>query len=190
MKKIRFVLVSLALLSMGMASCVTTSTPKLDLSSIDSTQPVPVVGILMRTPSGSYQDQFFQKYGYDDLEKWNNDPEKLEQLLDMLCGTVSRNWTTITAKVKTETGLTLNGDEFLMHLQDGNTNKLRTEKSKRPLDDKGYFFTWQGIGVDSEYGAAINLIVRAGGKIEVFDVDLHKFDVLGSTESQTKLVTF
>jgi hypothetical protein len=91
MKDLKFVLVSLAILSMGMASCVTTSKPKLDLSAVDPAQPIPVIGILMRTPSGAYQDQFFQKYGYGDPEEWNNDPQKLEQLhkLDVLGSTES-----------------------------------------------------------------------------------------------------
>ncbi|MDR2434431.1 MAG: hypothetical protein LBD47_07665, partial [Treponema sp.] len=82
MKELKFVLVSLALLSMGMGSCVTA--PKLDLSTVDPAQPIPVIGILLRTPSGSYQEPFFQKYGDSEVDEWNNDPKKHEQLLDML----------------------------------------------------------------------------------------------------------
>jgi hypothetical protein len=165
--------------------------PSTGLSTVDPTQPIPAIGILMRTPSGDYQDQFYQKYGYAELEEWNNDPKKLEQLLDMLCGTASRNWAAITSKVKGNTGLTLNGDEFLNDLQDGTTDRLTTQKSNRPLDDRGLFFNWNGIGAEhEEYGAVINLIVKEGGKIELFDVELYKFDVLGSTESKTKLTNF
>jgi hypothetical protein len=45
----------------GKSSCVITS--RLDLSIVDPAHPIPVVGILMRTPSGDRQDQFFQKHG-------------------------------------------------------------------------------------------------------------------------------
>jgi hypothetical protein len=194
MKEFRFILVSLALLSLGMASCI--SSPErpsqLDLSTVDPAQPIPVMGILMRTPLGAYQDQFFQKYGDSEIEEWNNDPKKLEQLLDMLCGTASRNWTAITTKVKNETGLTLNGDEFQQHLQNGNTAKLTTQKSKRPFDDRGYFFNWNDIPAESEgyNGAVINLIVREGGKIEVFNVELWKLDMLGRAEGSATIASF
>jgi hypothetical protein len=188
MKKFRFVLASIALLALGMASCVTM--PKLDLSTVDPAQPIPVFGILMRTPSGSYQDQFFQKYGDSEVEEWNDNPEKLEQLLDMLCGTASRNWAAITSKVKGNTGLSLNGDKFLEDLQNGKTDGLTTQKSATPLDNRGRFFNWNSIGVEQEYGAVINLIVREGGKIEVFDVELYKFDMLDSTESKARLASF
>jgi hypothetical protein len=108
----------------------------------------------------------------------------------MLCGTASRNWASITSKVKNGTSLTLNGDEFLKDLQDGNTDRLTTQKSKRAFDDRGYFFNWNAIGVDRDYGAVINLIVREGGKIEPFRVELHKFNVLGSTESKATIASF
>jgi hypothetical protein len=184
MKELKFVLASLALLSLGMTSCMTT--PKLDLSTVDTAQPIPVIGILMRTPSGDRQDQFYQKYGYGD---WNNDPAKQEQLLDMLCGTASRNWASIAAKVKNETGLTLNGDEFLNDLQNGRTDRIVTQKSKTPFDDRGYFFQWTAIE-DVEYAANIGLICREGGVIEIFDVVLHKLDVTGWTESKTTIASF
>jgi hypothetical protein len=191
MKEFRCVLASMALLALGMGSCVTTGTPPtLDLSTVDPAQPIPVVGILMRTPLGDRQDEFFQKYGDGGVEQWNNDPKKLEQLLDMLCGTASRNWAAITTNVKNGTGLTLSGDEFLEDLQNGNADRLTTQKSNRPFDDRGYFFNWNGIGVDREYGAVIDLIVRGGGKIEIFAVDLYKFDVLGSTESRATIASF
>ena len=189
MKEFRFVLASMLLLALGMGSCVTTGTPKLDLSTVDPAQPIPVVGILMRTPSGDRQDQFFQKYGDSGLEAWNNDPKKLEQLLDMLCGTASRNWASITSKVKNGTGLTLNGDEFLEDLRDVNTDRLTTQKSSIPFDDRGYFFNWKSIG-DRDYGAVINLIVKEGGKIEPFSVELYKFDILGSAESTATIASF
>jgi hypothetical protein len=187
MKEFRFVLASMVLLVLGMGSCVTA--PKLDLSTVDPAQPIPVMGILMRTPSGTYQDQFFQKYGDGD---WNNDPKKLALLLDMLCGTASRNWAAITTKVKNETGLTLNGDECLKNLQNGNTSKLTTQKSNRPLDDRGYFFNWNGIPAESEgyNGAVINLIVREGGKIEIFNVELWKLDMLGRPEGGAIIASF
>jgi hypothetical protein len=192
MKKFWYVLASLALLApltLGMASCA--SLPQLDLSKVDISQPIPVMGILMLvTYDGmGVNEAFLQKYGDGD---WNDDPAKIAQLLDMLCGTASRNWASITAKVKDKTGLSLNGDEFLNDFKNGETDRVKTTPGERKGigTSKYYFFQWAAIE-DVEYGAVINLSCEVyTGIIKPLSVELQKLDEIGWAVSKTRLVSF
>jgi hypothetical protein len=193
MKEFRFILASLALLSLGMASCVSgpDRLSQLDLSAVDPAQPIPVIGILLQvTYAGpGSNDSFLQKYGDGD---WNEDQKKITQLLDILCGTASRNWTSIAAKVKDKTGLTLNGEEFLNDFTDGATDRVKMTPGERKGigTSKYYFFQWTAIE-DVEYGAVINLSCRfSTGAIEPFSVELQQLDEMGGAVSKITLTNF
>jgi hypothetical protein len=159
MKKFTFlVLAGMVLALMGMTAC--TSFSKLDISTLDPSQPVQVTAITLQVLAHQ-ADGFYGKYGAglknssDVLQ--NEDTKKL---LTILCGTAAEKWEFITQRVKAQTGLTLDGDTLLEDWKNGSTNNIKSQELARgPLGAYvGYFYTWENMAaiglnalIDGEY---------------------------------------
>jgi hypothetical protein len=144
MKKLALmVFAGMVFLSLVLTSC--SSSPKLDLSTLDPSQPIQVAGIFMYAYSGGSLDsgEFYAKYGQglrnasDDLQAADK-----EQLLEILCGTVYERWESITESVKAQTGLTLNGDQFMQEYDFGDTTKITSQAENMLAGAVRYFYSW------------------------------------------------
>lgn len=122
MKKKKLQFAVLAGIALGAASCAS-APPKLDLSTVDFSQPMSV-GMIIWTFQESASD-FFAKNAV-------NGEIRDDLLLSKLCGTAANNLKSIEEQFKAETGITitLNGDEFLQELKDGNTRGIVTQTTK------------------------------------------------------------
>jgi hypothetical protein len=109
MKKFKFLVFAVLVFALlAMTTC--SSVPKLDVSTLDPSKPVPVHAIFFRIFKHSTND-FAAAYGKSLLNASENlRPEDEQKLLKILCGTVAANWGFIVNRVKAETGLTLDGD--------------------------------------------------------------------------------
>jgi hypothetical protein len=169
MKKIGLpVLVSMALLLLGVVSCA--SYPKLDLSTLDPSQPVDVYGIFMYITVDNVE--FYQKYG----ESLRTTGDQLasadaDKLLKILCGTVAGNWESIVESVKAKTGLVLNGDQFMQNLEDGVSKNISSQLNKdsfgRPIT---YFYSWNG-DIDSQPNTAAMIGLLFDGFSGIIEVN-------------------
>jgi hypothetical protein len=127
-----------------MATC--SSVPKLDVSTLDPSKPIPVGAIILSiTEFPNDNNVFYRKYG----GSLRNDPDKLEtkdleKLLEILCGTVAANWESIVNRVKAETGLTLDGDAFLQDMESGDITRIINLKSEG-YPTTGYSYSWDLI---------------------------------------------
>jgi hypothetical protein len=138
MKKFKFlVFACLAFALLAMAAC--SSVPKLDVSTLDPSQPIPVGGIHLLITKAFYA-RFYAKYGESLRNASENlGPEDEGKLLEILHGTVAANWGFIVNRVKAETGLTLDGDEFLQNLESGDTIGIVSFEYEYGL---GYHYQW------------------------------------------------
>jgi hypothetical protein len=146
MKKFRFMIfVGMALLPLVITSC--SSTQNLDLSTLDLSKPIQVGSIyLYINLDENYQpDKFYAKYG-EGLRNASDQMQKADadKLLEILCGTVSRNWKSIADRVKAETGITLNGDQFLQDLRSGDSYRIISQKADL-LYVHTYFYSWSAM---------------------------------------------
>jgi hypothetical protein len=136
MKKLKFVVfVYVTLLSLGMTAC--SSLPKLDLSTLDPANPIQVGGIFMFIGRDEERDltvqgnkSFFAKYWDGKTRDEDGDVQiDKNQLLTILCETVADDWKFITETFTAKTGLTLNGEQFLQELKDGDPKGIVSEKT-------------------------------------------------------------
>jgi hypothetical protein len=179
MKKLGvMVLISMALLLLGLTSCA--STPKLDLSTLDPSQPVQVAGIFMYMQKDS--DEFYQKYGKG-LRGFSDQlsPADADKLLKILCGTTAENWESIVDRVKAKTGLVLNGDQFMLDLEGGDSHNIKSDTWDDLILKKnmGYFYSWNvGAGNLESTVAMIGLVFDGfSGKIELNKLIIETADV-------------
>jgi hypothetical protein len=141
MKKLKFlILVGMALVLMGMTACA--SFPKLDISTLDHSQPVEVAGISLYIYT--WTENFYETYGADLRNPSSDLPDAAkDKLLQILCGTVAENWEFITQRVKAETGLTLDGDKLLETWENRDSTHISSQKLPKSLGkDTGYFYSW------------------------------------------------
>jgi hypothetical protein len=173
MKKLTFIVfVSIALWSLGMASCGSIPIPReLDLSTIDRSKPVPVglISISFVNTDPKFPE-FLNKYG--DIRKTSDQLEKadLDLLLELLCGTVSKNWEFITKHVKAEMGITLNRDLFMQDLKNGDTSKIASMKN----GPWGYYYSWNGQYLESPI--ALISVTFKNGKMVPLGVTIQAWD--------------
>jgi hypothetical protein len=175
MKKYKFlVFACLAFALLAMAAC--SSVPKLDVSTLDPSQPMPVGGIYLHLLGSDNSTTFYAKYG----ESLRNASDKLERkdedkLLEILCGTVAANWEFIVNRVKAETGLTLDGDEFLLALESGDSSGI----TSRQLEfGTGYTYTWLSSDwvspfahISLEFDPGTSTIMLKNANIQKDDLD-------------------
>jgi hypothetical protein len=134
MKKIGFmVLVSVALLSLGMASCASLrswqlGSKKLDISTLDPARPIPVYQISLPEEGKKTTDQL--------------EPAEADRLLELVCGSAAKNWEAITKRFTAETGLTLNGDDFMSDLEYGDSSKITVTNTKALSGMDWHYYTW------------------------------------------------
>jgi hypothetical protein len=147
------VFVSMALLLLGVTSCASTSqsTLKLDLSTLDPSQPIEVAVIVLRVEEARVE--FYQQYGEglkntsDTMSQADND-----KLLQILCGTAAENWERIVEHTKAKTGLVLNDDMLMQALEAGDSHIIHTEVWEAIGGRPGYAYFW---GAGSEAVEAI-----------------------------------
>jgi len=171
--KIKFLgFVGISLVVLGMTAC--SSVPKLDLSTLDPSQPVEVGGVYMYAYKSS-SDEFYGKYG----ESLRNPSDQLtpadkDQLLEILCGTAAENWDFIVNAVMTKTGLSLNGDKFKQDLEYGESIRILSQELQLSL---GYFYSWNIM--DIEYPMAVIGLVfdRPSATMEVNQITIETGDI-------------
>jgi hypothetical protein len=183
MKKIGLpVLVSLALLLLGVVSCAS-SPAKLDLSTLDPSQPIQVGVIFMYMTVENVE--FYQRYG-ESLRNTSDQlsPADADKLLKILCGTTAENWESIVERVKAKTGLVLNGDLFMQALEDGDSKAARSEIFKDAFGKQlGYFYVWGAGDSQTNPQALIGLLFDGfSGKIELNKLIIEAADVAAFDE--------
>ncbi|MDR1506837.1 MAG: hypothetical protein LBI67_07005 [Treponema sp.] len=165
-RKICAVLAGMVLLSLGLTSC--SSLQKLDLSAIDSSQPVEVGSIYLfaySSSSGLNSAAFFEKYG-ENLKSEPLEQADADTLLELLCGAASTNWESIVERVKTETGLTLSGDQFMTDMESGDSRRITSQIGSVGFGTTRYFYSWNiidqvsptaliGLSFDSSTGTIV-----------------------------------
>jgi hypothetical protein len=182
MKKFKFMFfVSTVLLPLGMASCA--SLPKLDVSTLDPSQPVPVEGISLVIPvnaHNSFGAKFYAKYG-EGLRTTSDQlqTEDAETLLEILCGSVVENWDYIVESVKENTGLTLDGEELMQDLEYGDSYRVIIQR----IEEKGlnnYMYSWSTTVHESPialvalfFDFSSETIIPIGVSIEAWDGEKH-----------------
>jgi hypothetical protein len=185
-KKFRFVFVILAgaaLLSLGLTAC--SSIPKLDISTLDPSQPVEVNGIYLHVwiNTSLFPDStaFFKKYG-GGLKSDSSQLQPADEatLLQILCGTVSAEWESICAVVKADTGLTLNGDQFMADLESGSAHRIVIQK-ETALGTTRYAYSWNRMDPTSP-AALIGMTYDDAGTIipGVVQIQTAEWDELGT----------
>jgi hypothetical protein len=163
MKKLKFlVFTGMVLVMLGMTTCA--SFPKLDLSTLDPSQPVQVSGISLFIYTTYNADIFYGKYG-DSLGKASEGLEEADKdkLLEILCGTAVKNWDFITERVKTKTGLMLDGDQLLEDWENRDFSRIHSQ-DLMPAGRSGYFYTWDNnlVEYSEEYSIAMIQLVFYG----------------------------
>jgi hypothetical protein len=149
MKKFRFmVFAGMALLSLGLTMC--SSTPPVDFSTLDLSQPVPVGAIIGPIVTDRNSGGFYGKYGTN-LQNVNTNLQEAdrEQLLAIICGTVAGNWESIAERVKAKTGITLDGDQFMQDLQNGDTSRILSQQNTL-LSGGGYVYSWDSAAMETD----------------------------------------
>jgi hypothetical protein len=192
-KKFRFVFVvfaAVALLSLEMISCF--SIPKLDLSTLDPSQPVQVGGIYLFAFSSSQgldSTKFYEKYG-ESLRDEQIQPADANTLLEILCGTTAANWESIVERVKAETGLLLSGDQFMMDLESGNSYRIVSQKENIGFGGARYSYSWNILDQESP-SALIGLIFDSSSgivvpnKIQIQTAEWDEFGTVGNVRDHT-----
>ena len=184
MKRNRFfILVCFAIVLLVMTAC--TSMPKLDLSTLDPSQPVQVCGIFLYIYDQTNDEAFYGKYGTGLRNPSATlDAADADKLLEILCGNVSENWESITNYIKTETGLTLDGDRFMQDLDFNDSTRIVSQQLTGMV--KGYFYTWNvmdiefpvvhiGIMADSQTGdIMLNKAIFEIGDIDAYGTITNK----------------
>jgi hypothetical protein len=174
MKKIGIMVLLSMVFLLGVASCA--SFPQLDLSTLDSSQPVEVGVIFMYVAEGS---EFYQKYGESLRNSDALSSADADKLLEVLCGTTAMNWESIVETVKAKTGLVLNGERFMQTLEDSDSHNVRRELENdafgRPLR---CFYSWgSGDGTINPVALIGLLFDGFSGKIEVNNIIIETGDM-------------
>jgi hypothetical protein len=178
MKKRVLALVSVVLMMLGLSTCASSPFPKLDLSTVDFTQPISVGMIMLLQVQTDTGVLFSTKYPKDADGMLSDDI-----VLQALCGTAAENLELIEELFKAKTGIDiqLNGDDFLQDLDNGDTTHIVKQRDLFGSLDR-HFYQWRAA--EHENPDAIIQLLDHNGTLIPLRVSIDNHDALDNTESQ------
>jgi hypothetical protein len=170
----------MVLMALGLSSCAS-GPPKLDLSTVDFTQPISVGMIMFLQVHTDTGVLFSAKYPKEADGTLSDDIA-----LKALCGTVAENLELIQELFKAETGfdIQLNGDDFLQDLENGDTTNIVKLSDTFASYDR-HFYQWRAT--EHENPDAIIQLFDHNGTLIPLRVTIDEHDPMGNTEKQARI---